>query len=291
MHRFLLVFAIACSHPAPPAAPATPQQLDIAYKAKHYGECAQIAGQLATQSKATEATWLYNEACCEALAGTPDVAFATLGRALAAGLHDGRSVAADDDLVRLHGDARWQPFLSRVAAADAALLAAIAEPKLRDELHAMVEVDQAARREMIAAKQDPVALAKVADSDTHSTARMHEIVAQYGWPGKKLVGADGSHDAWLLLQHADKDVAFQKQCLALMQAKPDDVSAADIAYLDDRVAVAEGRPQTYGTQFFEGAPRPIVDPAHVDERRKSVGLGTMAEYRLQMRAMYGDSIK
>jgi hypothetical protein len=299
MNRLLLLAAlVACGHPAPPppppspAVPATPKDLDTAYNAKRYGECAQIAVQLAAQSKTQRATWLYNEACCEALAGTPEVAFATLDRALAAGLRGGGELEKDPDLAALHTDARWPSFVAKLAAADAAFLASIAEPKLRDELHALVATDQSARKAMIGAQNDPAALARVKDSDVVSTARMHEIVATHGWPGTKLVGADGAHDAWLLVQHADQDVAFQKQCLALMQAMGADVSATDIAYLEDRVAVAENRPQTYGTQFGpDHQPRPMVDPEHVDARRKTVGLGTMAEYREQMRAMYGHSFE
>ena len=119
---------------------------------------------------------------------------------------------------------------------------------------------------------------------------MHEIVAKYGWPGKSLVGEDGANAAWLLVQHADKDLSFQKDVLAKMEpmVKTQEVSAIDFGYLWDRVAVAEHRPQRYGTQFDEKQePRPIEDEAHVDERRASIGLPSMAEYREQMRKMYG----
>lgn len=272
-----------------------------AYDAKHYAECGPQYAQLAAAVTDTTdrgrdqvVTLRWAEASCEALAGQTDAAFAALDRGLAAGLHQRDEIEKDTDLAPLHTDPRWPPFLAKVAAADAALLAAIAEPKLRAELHALVETDQAARFAMITDKTSKELLANVEASDRASTARLHEIIAQYGWPGKKLVGADGAHDAWLLVQHADKDLALQKQCLALMQPMiaSGEVTAIDVAYLDDRVAVAEHRPQTYGTQFGpDGDPRPMVDPANVDARRKAVGLGTMAAYRLQMRKMYGDSIK
>ena len=51
--------------------------------------------------------------------------------------------------------------------------------------------------------------------------------------------------------------------------------------------MAEGRKQTYGTQFSGSDPDPIEDEEHVDERRKTVGLPTMEEYRRQMQEMYG----
>jgi hypothetical protein len=57
----------------------------------------------------------------------------------------------------------------------------------------------------------------------------------------------------------------------------------------DRILVAEGKPQRYGTQFHtvDGklVPRPIEDEANVDARRAAVGLGTMAEYNEQMQRM------
>jgi hypothetical protein len=41
-----------------------------------------------------------------------------------------------------------------------------------------------------------------------------------GWPGSTLVGTDGAHAAWLIVQHADADPALQEKCLKLMTAAP-----------------------------------------------------------------------
>lgn len=110
------------------------------------------------------------------------------------------------------------------------------------------------------------------------------MVEKHGWPTRKLVGLDGTRAAWLLVQHADHAVAFQRKCLTLMQAHrtDDQVAKADIAYLTDRVAVNEGKPQVYGTQghVVEGAwrPRQIRDDGNVDKRRQTVGLQPLKEY-------------
>jgi hypothetical protein len=80
------------------------------------------------------------------------------------------------------------------------------------------------------------------------------------------------------------DIAFQKKCLGLLTAavKKHDTSAQDMAYLVDRVRVAEKKPQVYGTQLdvLDGAlkPKPIEDEERVDERRKEVGLSPLSEY-------------
>jgi hypothetical protein len=45
--------------------------------------------------------------------------------------------------------------------------------------------------------------------DLANTQRMKEIVEQMGWPTRSKVGGHASEMAWLLVQHADHDRAFQ----------------------------------------------------------------------------------
>jgi hypothetical protein len=127
--------------------------------------------------------------------------------------------------------------------------------------------------------------------DQKNQTRLRQIVDQHGWPGKALVGKDAAHAAWLLVQHADGDLAFQKRCLRLMQAAPKgDVELQDIAYLTDRTLVAQKKKQVYGTQLQgQGGnftPQPIEDEANVDQRRAEVGLPPLAEYLKAARAGY-----
>jgi len=116
--------------------------------------------------------------------------------------------------------------------------------------------------------------------DEKHRQRLTEILDEHGWPGNLLVGRDGSNAAWLIVQHADADVEFQKRCLELMEAAPaGEVELIWIAYLTDRVLVNENKPQRYGTQLGENfEPRPIEDPENVDRRRAEVGLPPLAEY-------------
>jgi uncharacterized protein DUF6624 len=177
-----------------------------------------------------------------------------------------------------------------------------AQPKrdeaLRQELLKMVKKDQDARMAIIKTPTpDEGALRKITDIDRKTTARMKEIIDKHGWPGKSLVGDDGAHSAWLLVQHADKDREFQKRCLALLEraVKAREASAADLAYLTDRVRVGENKKQVYGTQFrlVDGKwqPFPIEDEENVDERRKEVGLSTLAEYRKTIEAVHKPNSK
>jgi len=148
--------------------------------------------------------------------------------------------------------------------------------ELRAELLRRVAVDQEARRTV-----DTEAMAA---ADGENLPWLRQVVADAGWPGKSLVGDDGAHAAWLLAQHADRDPAFQRRCLDLLAAAVErgEATAVDQAYLTDRVLLAEGKPQEYGTQAIarDGrfVPRDLRDPGRVDERRASVGLGSLAEY-------------
>jgi hypothetical protein len=174
---------------------------------------------------------------------------------------------------------------------------AVASPELRKELLERYARDQAIRNEMIAkgvTKIDASVAARMTEIDSANTARMKEIVKQYGWPGPELVGVDGTEAAFMLVQHAEHQ--FQKEMLPLVETayRQKKLHGQDYALLLDRVLVAEGKPQVYGTQAktfdkwngHEPTFEPIEDEANVDKRRVEVGLFPMAEYRKLLRQGY-----
>jgi hypothetical protein len=139
---------------------------------------------------------------------------------------------------------------------------------------------------------DNPALQKMLRIDRDNREWLKQIVKKHGWPGKTLVGADGSHSAWLLVQHASRDLAFQQQCLNLMQHAPkNEVRAIDIAYLFDRVRLAEGNKQRFGTQVEikngKWVVRDVEDPDCLDQRRKEVGLPPIKEYLQSIQKLFG----
>ena len=172
------------------------------------------------------------------------------------------------------------------------------QPDIARELLAMERADQRARNAAIeeggVVTEDSDIGLEIARVDKRNTARLKEIIDDYGWPGRSLVGERASRSAWLLAQHADLDPKFQERALELMEAmEPGEVDPRDIDFLKDRVLVAEGEEQIYGTQFEcrdgEVAPRtPIVDEKDVDERRAEVGLEPLDEYKASFRETYGD---
>lgn len=157
---------------------------------------------------------------------------------------------------------------------------------LAGELLAMAQADQSMRHHFLEGD------AEWDDSvDRRNTGRLGEIIAHYGWPTIRSVGADASNAAWLIAQHSP-DLGFMKQCLELIKDLPaGEVDPANAAYLEDRILSIEGKPQIYGTQFRRVDNKlqafPIGDFDHVDERRASVGLNSYAENEATLRAEYG----
>ena len=147
---------------------------------------------------------------------------------------------------------------------------------LRAELLRRTEKDQVARN-----ARDVAAMLA---ADGENLPWLKGVIAEHGWPGASLVGADGAFAAWLLAQHADADPAFQRRCLDLMTAAVEtgEATVRELAYLTDRVLLAEGAQQVYGTQVTVAgghvAPRDVRDPDRLDERRAAVGLEPFAEY-------------
>jgi hypothetical protein len=196
------------------------------------------------------------------------------------------------------------PALAQRPIAESPAVAAPAQPELAAELLKRMEEDQAARRlftdlykqsqgkpkEEI--EKEQVELTKKLQAvDNGNRLWLSEKIKQYGWPGKSLVGEQAAHAAWLLVQHADADPDFQEQCLEQMKAAaPGEVVSIDIAYLTDRVLVARGRPQVYGTQCEEVdgrfQPRACIEPEALDQRRKEVGLQPIKEYLQVMEEVY-----
>jgi hypothetical protein len=156
------------------------------------------------------------------------------------------------------------------------------EPALRDELLRMELDDQDARM-----RSDPAVVARI---DARHRERLI-VILQGGWPGYHRVGLEGSHAAWLLIQHQDGDRALQHRAIEALRAAVEagDAAPTDLAYLTDRVLVGEGKPQVYGTQCQDDGKRtvmrPVDDPAHLDARRRSVGLEPESRYLARMQRL------
>jgi len=132
----------------------------------------------------------------------------------------------------------------------------------------------------------PIVSMDVCAIDETNTAWLKADLKAHRWYTISASGAEADKMAWLLAQHADRDRPFQREVLKILEGllPTHETSASNYAYLYDRLADAEKRPQRYGTQGRCGPgqawePLPIEDPENVDKVRASVGLGPLAEYK------------
>ncbi|MFE7661768.1 DUF6624 domain-containing protein [Streptomyces celluloflavus] len=123
--------------------------------------------------------------------------------------------------------------------------------------------------------------------------RLNEIMDEYGWPTAELVGDDAARGAWLIAQHADRQLGIQRRALQLMEQAVATGSASprELAFLRDRTLVNDGHKQVHGTQIArikDGSPVPwpCEQPEHMDKLRAEVGIEPFAEYT----AKYTDKI-
>src|SRR5262249_36328038 len=99
------------------------------------------------------------------------------------------------------------------------------DDQLRDELLAMRDADQAVRHAVASSVErgsDPVreGVEDLAAVDARNAGRLSEIIAEGGGPSEARAGRDGTHAAWLIVQHARHDPGFQRHCLDLILDTP-----------------------------------------------------------------------
>lgn len=124
--------------------------------------------------------------------------------------------------------------------------------------------------------------------DAKNTAMLKAYVAEHGWPTITRVGKTASSAAWLLVQHADLDPAFQLKALRLMEplVPKGEVSKSDYAYLHDRVMLKIAGTQRYGTQVTckdgKRVPQPLEAGVELDAARAEMELNPIADYLKMM---------
>lgn len=168
--------------------------------------------------------------------------------------------------------------------------------ELQARLIEMASEDERVRSELVATGELYQGYApRMAEVHRRNADELREIVDEHGWPGRSLVGDEGAEASWLVLQHAIGDPVLQRRCLPLLRdaARRGEIAPYHAAYLEDRICFFERRPQKYGTQFDwdeEGrmSPWTLADPEHVDDYRREVGLGPLADRIKQARENAGN---
>eukprot|EP01035_Chromulina_nebulosa_P016455 gene16455-21806_t len=182
--------------------------------------------------------------------------------------------------------ARLAHFNRTVAEARAGVAALGPEASVRARLEALLTLDQGPL--MMASHSD---LSDLPEADRHvvqgamdaeverlSAENVQALLAMVpaeGWFSTTVYGEEAATGAFMIVQHAD--TALQKRFLPAIEAMADrgEASRSFYALMYDRVAVAEGRLQRYGTQMqcVEGfmRPFPTEDPDQLEARRVPMG--------------------
>jgi hypothetical protein len=163
---------------------------------------------------------------------------------------------------------------------------------LQNELMQILETDQVHRMRMDSvqkaygknSRQVKDLWQTMRRQDSVNLVKVKAIIAEHGWMGPDKIGSQPYSALFLVIQHADQRTQEEFLPMIRIAAKRGDALPRDLALLEDRVALGQGKKQLYGSQVGLDASGkmyyvlPLEDPDNVDKRRQSVGLPPMAEY-------------
>lgn len=232
----------------------------------------------------------YNASCSWALAGNPDSAFHHLQK-IASLMTNLDHLTTDKDLVSLHADKRWAILVEQVRRNKEKAEVNLNKPLAR-ELDSIYDEDQKYRLQIEGVEKQYGRESKemqelwkvIMHKDSLNLRRVTQILDQYGWLGRDVVGGKGNMTLFLVVQHADQRT--QEKYLPVMReaVKAGRADARNLALLEDRVALAQGKKQIYGSQIhYDNATgryfvAPIEDEPNVNKRRAEVGLEPLENY-------------
>lgn len=139
-------------------------------------------------------------------------------------------------------------------------------------------------------------LVVVAESMEHIDAENMAVVdaiLQQGLP--EGLAVESYKTIWIVIDHAPLNRQVHYLPLIKQMATEGVIGMAEFATLYDRVAMKQNRPQRYGTQCVQfGTPESlqlfiwaVESPETLDSLRDSVGLGSIADYLLQLTTTMG----
>ncbi|SHE84406.1 DUF6624 domain-containing protein [Chryseobacterium vrystaatense] len=132
------------------------------------------------------------------------------------------------------------------------------------------------------------------EQDKINLEKVEKIIAEYGYPGKSLVGEPENETAWFVIQHSPKINQYMPVIKTAADRK--EIPFRLYAMMLDRQLMDAGKEQIYGTQGFsshdgekESEPIiwPIKDVKNVNKLRKEAGFyDTVESYA---KRLYGKS--
>ena len=120
--------------------------------------------------------------------------------------------------------------------------------------------------------------------DSINLIQIEKIINEFGWLGKDIIGTKGNATLFLVIQHSNQKTLEKYLPVMRDAVKNGKAYPSDLALLEDRVALGQGKKQIYGSQIItdDKTKKPTIAPIEneeeVDKRRAEVGLEPLAEY-------------
>lgn len=240
----------------------------------------------------------YDAARCWALGGMVDSAFNQLERSVKGNFNQYLQILTDTAFIELRGDNRWPKLLdgvkinkqktdeytnSRYKDLNKSLVATLDTIYMDDQLPRF-RIPEIEKKYGWASKEVSEHNDFIVKQDAINREKIKHILDKYGWLSAEIVGEQGNNTLFLVIQHSD--LATQLHYLPLIRdaLKQGKVRATSFAILEDRMALAQGKMQIYGSQIQRNYKtggyfvRQLDDPENVDKRRTQVGLSSIKEY-------------
>lgn len=159
------------------------------------------------------------------------------------------------------------------------------EQILKDDQIFRVQYDSISKKFGTDSKQVDSIWTLINKKDSANRVTVINILETYGWPDTSQIGVTANVAIWVVIQHTP-DVKIQEKYFPLLQkAVENGLRKEFLALTTDRIAMANGKKQIYGTQITSDpwnkgkwTVYPIKNPEKVDERRKEMGMWELARY-------------
>ncbi|WP_426486641.1 DUF6624 domain-containing protein [Flavobacterium sp. 2] len=237
----------------------------------------------------------YNAGCSASMAKENKKAFKWLNLAIDNGFQNMDELQVERDLTTLHSEKEWEKTIEKLKK-KLEIIGVNYDKELEKELSEIYIEDQEIRGEFMNVYKSPKPDKKKIDSigkimlrkDSINLIKVMKILDARGWLGKNVIGVQGNKTLFLVIQHSN--LKYQQKYLPMLRqaVKNGNASSINLAYLEDRIALREGRHQIYGSQSAKNKKTnkwyisPLIDPDNVDKRRAEVGLGPIADYAVKM---------
>lgn len=233
----------------------------------------------------------YEAAGAWALANKKDSAFSQLFRVSGEGQYsDLGQISTDNNFNSLRTDERWIKVLNKVSENKKKALAFV--PGVVSILDTVYKEDQELRRQTAGIQEKyghdseevRAHWRRIGQKDSINLIKVKKILDEHGWLSADLIGRQGNSALFLVIQHAD--IETQEKYLPMLReaVKQENAAPQDLALLEDRVALRQGKKQIYGSQIGRDPETgkyyvsPLVDPDNVNKRRAEVGLEPLQDY-------------